>query len=404
VRPLAQAILPAQVHGALDTSVFILHLSSKKILQRADSRTRNEVCWKYDPMRIAQVAPLYESVPPKLYGGTERIVSYLTEELVQLGHEVTLFASGDSLTRAELVPVCPRALRLDEKCIDSYAHHMLLLDAVFARRHQFDIVHFHIDYLHFLMTRETGLTSLTTLHGRLDISDLVPLYRAFRDMPVSSISDAQRLPLPWLNWQQTIYHGLPTNHYDFNRETDGYLVFMGRTSPEKGLDEAIQIAKRAGMPLKIAAKVDRADLEYFKTQIQPRLNHPGIEFIGEVGFPQKNDLLGRAAALLFPIAWPEPFGIVMIEALACGTPVIAYPHGSVPEVIEQGVTGFIVPDSDAAVDAVREIGSIDRAACRQRFENRFTATRMCEQYVRLYEALVRQEGEVISAPSGVPIG
>ena len=401
---MAQAILPAQVHGAPDTSVFILHLSSNKILQRADSRTRNEVCWKYDPMRIAQVAPLYESVPPKLYGGTERIVSYLTEELVQLGHEVTLFASGDSLTRAELVPVCPRALRLDEKCIDSYAHHMLLLDAVFARRHQFDIVHFHIDYLHFLMTRETGLTSLTTLHGRLDISDLVPLYRAFRDMPVSSISDAQRLPLPWLNWQQTIYHGLPTNHYDFNRETDGYLVFMGRTSPEKGLDEAIQIAKRAGMPLKIAAKVDRADLEYFKTQIQPRLNHPGIEFIGEVGFPQKNDLLGRAAALLFPIAWPEPFGIVMIEALACGTPVIAYPHGSVPEVIEQGVTGFIVPDSDAAVDAVLEIGSIDRAACRQRFEDRFTATRMCEQYVRLYEALVRQGGEVISAPSGVPIG
>ena len=355
-------------------------------------------------MRIAQVAPLYESVPPKLYGGTERIVSYLTEELVQLGHEVTLFASGDSLTRAELVPVCPRALRLDEKCIDPYAHHMVLLDAVFVRRQQFDIVHFHIDYLHYLMTRETGLTSLTTLHGRLDIPDLVPLYRAFRDMPVSSISDAQRVPLPCLNWQKTIYHGLPTSHYDFSQETDGYLVFMGRTSPEKGLDEAIRIPRRAGMPLKIAAKVDRADVEYFNTQIKPSLNQPGVEFLGEVGFPQKNELLGRAAALLFPIAWPEPFGLVMIEALACGTPVIAYPCGSVPEVVEQGVTGFIVPDCDAAVDAVREIGAIDRAMCRRQFEDRFTASRMADQYASLYEALARQRGEIVPAPSGVPIG
>jgi glycosyltransferase involved in cell wall biosynthesis len=355
-------------------------------------------------MRIAQVAPLYESVPPKLYGGTERIVSYLTEELVRQGHDVTLFASGDSLTRAELVPVCPRALRLDENCIDPLAHHMVLLDAVFAHRRKFDIVHFHVDYLHFAMTRETGITSLTTLHGRLDLPDLVPLYRTYREMPVSSISDAQRLPLPWLNWQGTIYHGLPPNHCEFSANTNGYLVFVGRTSPEKGLDEAIRIAKLAGMPLKIAAKIDRVDLAYFKAHIKPFLEDPRIEFLGEVGFPQKNDLLGGAVALLFPIAWPEPFGIVMIEAMACGTPVIAYPCGSVPEIIDQGVTGFIVPDAAAAVDAIKEIGSINRANCRKLFEERFTSTRMSAQYLRLYETLVREEGEIIPAPSGVPIG
>src|SRR5246127_1182058 len=340
-------------------------------------------------MRIAQVAPLYESVPPKLYGGTERIVSYLTEELVQLGHEVTLFASGDSLTRAELVPVSPKALRLNETCIDSYAHHMLLLDAVFSRRRQFDILHFHIDYLHFLMTRETGLTSLTTLHGRLDFPDLVPLYRAFREMPVSSISDAQRQPLPWLNWQGTIYRGLPHNQYEFSANTNGYLVFVGRTSPEKGLDEAVRIAKLAGMPLKIAAKVDRADLEYFKTHIKRILDDPQIEFLGEVGFPQKNDLLGGAVALLFPIAWPEPFGIVMIEAMACGTPVIAYPYGSVPEVIEDGVTGFLVHDVNSPAPAVKKISKIDRAQCRQRFEQRFSLARMTKDYLAIYDRIVR---------------
>jgi len=355
-------------------------------------------------MRIAQVAPLFESVPPKLYGGTERIVSYLTEELVQQGHDVTLFASGDSMTQAELVPVCPKALRLNDTCIDPLAHHIVMIDSVLARRRQFDIIHFHIDYMHFPLIRETEATTLTTLHGRLDIPDLLPLYQAFRDMPVASISNAQRRPLPWLNWQGTIYHGLPQNHYEFSPQSRGYLVFMGRTSPEKGLDQAIQIAKASGFPLKIAAKVDRADTQYFKDTIHPLLSEPGIEFLGEVGFPQKNEVLGGAVAMLFPIAWPEPFGIVMIESLACGTPVIAYPCGSVPEVIEDGVTGFIVPDTKSAVDAVRNIGLIDRALCRRRFEERFTAHNMCSNYLGLYEALVRQEGKIIPAPSGVPIG
>jgi glycosyltransferase involved in cell wall biosynthesis len=355
-------------------------------------------------MRIAQVAPLYESVPPKLYGGTERIVSYLTEELVQQGHDVTLFASGDSMTQAELVPVCPQALRLNDKCIDPLAHHIVMIDSVLARRREFDIIHFHIDYLHFPMTRETGATTLTTLHGRLDMQDLKPLYRVFRDMPVSSISNAQRRPLPWINWQGTVYHGLPKNHYEFSPDSRGYLVFMGRTSPEKGIDEAIAIAKEVGLPLKIAAKVDRADLDYFKSTIKPLLKEPGVEFLGEVGFPQKNELLGGAVAMLFPIAWPEPFGIVMIESMACGTPIIAYRCGSVPEVIDDGVNGFIVSDRKSAVEAVRNIETIDRAVCRQRFEERFTAPDMCSNYLGLYEALVRQEGEILSAPSGVPIG
>jgi glycosyltransferase involved in cell wall biosynthesis len=355
-------------------------------------------------MRIAQVAPLYECVPPKLYGGTERIVSYLTEELVRQGHEVTLFASGDSLTRANLVPICPEALRLNANCFDQLAHHVRMLEAVVAHQNEFDIIHFHIDYLHFPLTRAMGWTTLTTLHGRLDIRDLVPLYQDFREMPVSSISNAQRRPLPWLNWQGTIYHGLPDNQYEFSARSDGYLAFLGRTSPEKGLDRAIEIAQRAGMPLKIGAKIDAADREYFETRIKPLLNGPKIEFLGEVGFPEKNELLGGAAALLFPITWPEPFGIVMIEAMACGTPVIAYPQGSVPEVVEDGLTGFIVADADAAVDAVGRIGCIDRAICRQRFQQRFTSRGMSSRYLCLYQALLRQEGETISTSSGVPIG
>ncbi|PYX26318.1 MAG: glycosyl transferase [Acidobacteria bacterium] len=355
-------------------------------------------------MRIAQVAPLYESVPPKLYGGTERIVSYLTEELVKRGHDVTLFASGDSLTQAKLVPVCPRALRLDPKCVDQLAHHVLMLDKVVAQRHQFDMIHFHIDYLHFPSSRALEWTTLTTLHGRLDIPDLLPLYRAFRHMSVSSISNAQRAPLPWLNWQGTIYHGLPENQYEFSPKPSGYLVFLGRTSPEKGLDQAVAIARRAGMPLKVGAKVDAADRKYFETCLKPLMKGPGVEFLGEVGFPEKNELLGGAAALLFPITWPEPFGIVMIEAMACGTPVIAYPAGSVPEVVEEGVTGFIVPNADAAVKAIHKIESFDRAACRRRFEERFTASLMSSQYLRLYETLVGSQGEPIPDSSGVPIG
>lgn len=358
----------------------------------------------YCAMRIAQVAPLYECVPPKLYGGTERIVSYLTEELVRRGHDVTLFASGDSMTQANLVPVCPRALRLNGDCTDQLAHHIRMLEAVVAHQHEFDIMHFHIDYIHFPLTRALGWATLTTLHGRLDINDLVPLYQDFHEMPVSSISNAQRKPLPWLNWQGTIYHGLPDNQYEFSSAPGSYLAFLGRTSPEKGLDQAIAIARRAGMPLKIGAKIDLADREYFEDRLKPLLRGSEIEFLGEIGFPEKNELLGGAAALLFPITWPEPFGIVMIEAMACGTPIIAYPQGSVLEVVEHGTTGLIVPDADAAVDAVNRIGSIDRAICRRRFEQRFTSRQMCSQYLRLYQALVRQEGGAVPASSGVPIG
>ena len=359
--------------------------------------------WGLFCMRIAQVAPLYESVPPKLYGGTERIVSYLTEELVKQGHELTLFASGDSLTQAKLVPACPQALRLNANCVDQMAPHILMLETVFARRHQFDIIHFHIDYLHFPLSRNMDLTTLTTLHGRLDVPELAPLYREFREVPVSSISDVQRRPLPWLNWQGTVYHGLPQNQFEFHPAPEQYLAFLGRTSPEKGLDQAIAIAQRAGMPLKVAAKIDRVDQEYFDSRIKPLLQDPSIEFLGEIGFPEKDAFLGGAAALLFPIMWPEPFGIVMIEALACGTPVIAYPQGSVPEVLEDGLTGFLVHDVAEAVDAVHKITSIDRATCRRRFEEGFTASLMSSQYLQLYDTILRHKNEVVPAPSGVPI-
>jgi glycosyltransferase involved in cell wall biosynthesis len=340
-------------------------------------------------MRIAQVAPLFESVPPKLYGGTERIVSWLTEELVRLGHDVTLFASGDSMTTARLVAGCPQSLRLNPQCIDQLAHHVNMLQNVFSEKDNFDLVHFHIDYLHFPLSRQARLPNVTTLHGRLDIPDLAPLYRTFSDMPVVSISDAQRRPLPWANWQATVHHGLREDSLAFYGEPGQYLVFLGRTSPEKGLDQAIKIAKRVGMPLKIAAKIDRADEPYFETVIKPLLNDPLIEFIGEIGYSEKNAFLGNAAALLFPINWPEPFGIVMIEALACGTPVIAYPFGSVPEVIENGVTGFLVRDVKSAVKAVERISKIDRAQCRQRFEERFTLARMTQDYLAIYDRIVR---------------
>ncbi|HZS98492.1 MAG TPA: glycosyltransferase family 4 protein [Terriglobales bacterium] len=354
-------------------------------------------------MRIAQVAPLYECVPPKLYGGTERIVSYLTEELVRHGHDVTLFASGDSLTNANLIPISPQALRLDTKCIDQLAHHVRMLEEVVAHQNEFDLIHFHIDYLHFPLTRIMGWTTLTTLHGRLDIPDLLPLYQEFKEMPVSSISNAQREPLPWLNWQGTAYHGLPKNQYEFSSSSKGYLAFLGRTSPEKGLDEAIAIARKVEMPLKIGAKVDNADLEYFEQHIKPLIEQEDIDFLGEIGFPEKNELLGGAAALLFPIRWPEPFGIVMIEAMACGTPVIAYSQGSVPEVLEDGVTGLFASDVDSASRAVMQLPGFDRARCRRRFEERFTSEVMCSQYLRMYQSLVRQEGETIAETSGVPI-
>ncbi|HWP57681.1 MAG TPA: glycosyltransferase family 4 protein [Candidatus Acidoferrales bacterium] len=345
-------------------------------------------------MRIAQVAPLYERVPPLYYGGTERVVSYLTEELVRQGHDVTLFASGDSVTGASLLAPCARSLRLDENCSDPFAYHILLLEHVFQRAHLFDIVHFHIDYLHFPLSRRHEVAHLTTLHGRLDLPELASLYREFSEMPVVSISRAQRVPLPWINWQGTVHHGIPLDLYPLRRGQGKYLAFLGRISPEKRLDTAIEIAKSFGMKLKIAAKVDRVDREYMQTAIQPLLDDPRVEFIGEIGEHEKGDFLGDAYALLFPIDWCEPFGLVLIESMACGTPVIAYPRGSVPEVVDHGVTGFIARDAREAVSALKRVAHFDRERCRKVFEKRFSVKRMADDYVRLYEASrrLRQNG------------
>ena len=338
-------------------------------------------------MRIAQIAPLYESVPPRLYGGTERVVSYLTEALVAAGHDVTLFASGDSVTSAELVAACPRSLRLDEQCVDRLAHQLLMLELVDARARDFDIIHYHVDYLHFPLSRRNGHPQMTTLHGRLDIPDLVPVYQHFPEMPVISISDSQRTPLAWLNWQATIYHGLPDDLYTYHAEPGEYLAFVGRISPEKRLDRAIAIAIAVGMPLKIAAKVDAVDKNYFREEIEPLLDHPLVEYVGEINDAEKDAFLGNARALLFPIDWPEPFGMVMIEALACGTPVVAYNHGSVPEIIEHGRNGFIVSSLDEAIACTRRIDELRRSDCRASFEERFTASRMARDYVAAYQEL-----------------
>jgi glycosyltransferase involved in cell wall biosynthesis len=339
-------------------------------------------------VRIAQVAPLYESVPPKLYGGTERVVSWLTEELVRQGHEVTLFASGDSVTSAKLVPACPTSLRLNTAVVDQLAHHIGMLGDVLNLIDDFDIVHYHVDYLHFPLSRREGIPNVTTLHGRLDIPDLQPLYRRFADMPVVSISDSQREPLPWINWQGTVYHGLPERQYTLCTDPGNYLAFLGRISPEKGVDRAIEIALLAGIPLKIAAKVDHADQEYFDSVLRPHLDSPLVDFMGEIGYPDKGKFLGNAIALLFPINWPEPFGLVMIEAMACGTPVIAYSHGSVPEVIEESRTGFLVHDVPSAVRAIERLSAISREECRRQFEERFSARRMATDYVSIYKKLV----------------
>lgn len=341
-------------------------------------------------MRIAQVSPLYESVPPKYYGGTERVVSYLTEELVRQGHDVTLFASGDSLTKAHLVAPCRRSLRLDKHCIDQLAHHILMLEMVFKEPDRFDIIHFHIDYLHFPISRRYRTPHLTTLHGRLDIPDLVPLYQEFREVPVVSISNAQREPLYWLNWQGTVYHGLPEDLYTFREEPGKYLAFLGRISPEKRVDRAIEIAKRIGMPIKIAAKVDNVDKDYFEDVVEPLLRNPLVEYVGEIGEGEKDEFLGNAYALLFPIDWPEPFGLVMIEAMACGTPVIAYHRGSVPEVMEEGVTGFIVQGLEEAIEAVRRVSTLSRKRCREVFEKRFSASRMARDYLTIYQRLLER--------------
>ena len=342
-------------------------------------------------MRIAQVSPLIESVPPKHYGGTERIVSYLTEELVRLGHEVTLFASGDSVTNTRLIAPCQRSLRKNEKCKDPVAREVLLVDHVLEHAGEFDVIHFHTGYLHFPVCRCLSVPHLTTLHGRLDLPDLVPVFDRFRNEPLISISNAQRQPLAWANWQTTIYHGLRTDLFSFRRGSDDYLAFLGRISPEKGADRAIEIAKRVGIPLKIAAKVDRADRRYFKRVVEPLLNEPYVEWVGEISDHQKNDFLGNAYALLFPIDWPEPFGLVMIEAMACGTPVIAYDRGSVPEVMDDGVTGFIVRELDEAAEAVRRVRNLSRARCREVFDKRFTATRMANDYIHMYQRMLGRD-------------
>lgn len=345
-------------------------------------------------MRIAQVAPLYERVPPRYYGGTERVVSYLTEALVEAGHQVTLFASGDSLTRAKLISPCAQSLRLNPDRMDDLAYNLLQLEHVFQRAHLFDIIHFHIDYFHYPFSRRQKVPHLTTLHGRLDMADLVPLYREFDDMPVVSISNSQRAPLPWIRWCGTVYHGLPLDLYKPQKEPGQYLLFLGRISPEKRPDRAIEIAKRAGIPLKIAAKVDEKDRRYMKNEIRPLLDHPLVEFVGEVDDSGKAELLRNAYALLFPIDWAEPFGLVMIEAMACGTPTVAFRGGSVREIIENGVTGYVVDSIEDSVRALKDLESFDRLGCRRAFEERFSARRMAHDYVETYRRIIKLNARV----------
>ena len=344
-------------------------------------------------MKIAQISPLYESVPPKLYGGTERVVHYLTEELVSQGHEVTLYASGDSVTSAKLVPGCETALRLNMETVDQLAPHFAMMETVVKDAHQFDIIHSHIDYLFYPIIKRINYNIITTLHGRLDIPELQPLYKEYFQVPLVSISDSQRQPLPNANWKSTVYHGLPLNLYRFNPNPEHYLVYVGRISPEKRVDRAIDIAIKSGIRLRIAAKVDKVDKDYFDAKIKKLLIHPLIEMIGEVGDNEKQELLGNALGLVFPIDWPEPFGLVMIEAMACGTPVVAYRCGSVPEVIDEGVTGLIVNSQEEAVNAVKKLPQLSRLKCREIFEKRFSAERMTKDYLELYEMLNKTGGK-----------
>jgi glycosyltransferase involved in cell wall biosynthesis len=339
-------------------------------------------------LRIAQVAPLYESVPPQLYGGTERVVSYLTEELVREGHEVTLFASGDSSTSARLVATCPRSLRLDSKCMDRLAPHLMMLEQVIRRAREFDVIHFHVDYLHLPFVRRCRTPHLSTMHGRLDIPELKPLFREYPEARLLSISNAQRAPLPFVHWQGTVYHGLPRQLLRPGPGDGGYLAFLGRISPEKGPERAIAIARACGIPLKLAAKVDRADAAYFERVVRPLLE-PGVaELVGEIDEREKQEFLGKAMGLLFPIDWPEPFGLVMIEAMACGTPVLAFRRGSVPEIVEDGVTGLLVDSVEEAALAIDRLRALDRRACRAAFERRFTAARMARDYAAAFRELI----------------
>ncbi len=342
-------------------------------------------------MRIAQVAPLYESVPPRLYGGTERVVSYLTEELVAQGHEVTLFASGESQTSAELVPVCEQALRLSGRMRYDIAAHVYMLEELRRRAAEFDLIHFHTELIHVPLARALGRAHVTTLHGRIDLPELLPSYTHARDLPFVSISDAQRQPLGDAEWVGTVHHGLPDGYLSVAAEPGSYLAFLGRISPEKGVDRAIDIAARAGRRLLIAAKLEDLDRAYYE-HIKPLLAQPHVEFIGEVDEAGKAKLLAGAEALLFPIDWPEPFGLVMVEAMFCGTPVVAFRRGSVPEIVDPGVTGFVVEDVGSAVSALDEVGRIDRRACAATARRRFSAGRMAADYLRLYEPLVTRGG------------
>jgi glycosyltransferase involved in cell wall biosynthesis len=342
-------------------------------------------------MKIAQVAPLAEAVPPKLYGGTERVVAYLSDALVELGHDVTLFASGDSETKAKLVPIWPRALRLDPDVKDWFVPLFMQLEILARRAHEFDVIHSHLDYFSYPLLGRLGTPSVTTLHGRLDLPELPQLYSLYNDVPVVSISDAQRVPLPQAHYAATVLHGLPIDMLQAGSGQGGYLAFLGRISPEKAPDAAIRIAGGAGATLKIAAKVDRADQAYFDSTIEPLLSQAHVEFVGEIGEDRKEEFLGNAAGLLFPIAWREPFGLVMIEAMACGTPVIAFDQGSVPEVLEHGVTGFIVRTEAEAIEAVHRLPTLDRARIRREFERRFTAQHMATHYLDVYRRLREQQ-------------
>jgi glycosyltransferase involved in cell wall biosynthesis len=343
-------------------------------------------------MRIAQVSTLFESVPPALYGGTERVVSYLTEELVGLGHEVTLFASGDSQTTATLVAGCPIALWRDPDVRETLPHHVRLVELVFQQASRFDIIHFHLDYLHFPLVRRHRCPTVTTMHGALRPHDVKALFDEYRDIPLVSISDNQRIPMPSAGWQATVYHGLPRTLFQPTERAGGYLVFLGRTSLEKGVDRAIEIARQTNLPLMLAGKIYPEERGYFDAVIAPLLDASKdmVHFVGEIGGREKEALLGNARALLFPIDWDEPFGLVMIESLACATPVIAWRRGSVPEVIDDGVTGFIVDSIDAAVQAIGRLDRIDRRRCRDVFEARFDANRMAREYVKVYEQVIGQ--------------
>jgi len=340
-------------------------------------------------MRIAQVSPLYESVPPKLYGGTERIVSYMTEELVKQGHEVTLFASGDSVTKARLVSPYCCALRLQRDCKDQIAHHFKMLEMVQREINEFDIVHYHIDYLHFPLSRRSKIPHITTLHGRLDIPDLASIYNEYSDIPLISISNSQRAPFPKLNWNRTVYHGLPEDLYKASFKEGDYLAFIGRFSPEKRPERAIEIAEKTGIQLKMAAKVEMLDQEYYEQVVVPLLEKPIVEYVGEIGEKDKNEFLSNAKGLLFLIDWPEPFGLVMIEAMACGTPVIAWNKGSVPEIVEHGVTGFIVNSMEEAIDAVNNLHTIDRRKVREVFEKKFSVKKMVDSYLDAYDEQIK---------------